>query len=106
MSVQRLQKGDTVVVIAGKDKGARGRVLLIDRERERVIVEGVNRVKRHTKPTPKNPSGGIIEKEAGIHLSNVMPLDTKTDKPTRVKMGSDKDGKKVRIAVKSGATID
>jgi large subunit ribosomal protein L24 len=102
----RIKKDDQVVVIAGKDKGARGRVLLIDRERERVIVEGVNRVKRHTKPTPKNPSGGIIEKEAGIHLSNVMPLDTKTDKPTRVKMGSDKDGKKVRIAVKSGATID
>jgi large subunit ribosomal protein L24 len=102
----RIKKDDQVVVIAGKDKGARGRVLLIDRERDRVIVEGVNRVKRHTKPTPKNPSGGIIEKEAGIHLSNVMPLDTKTDKPTRVKMGSDKDGKKVRIAVKSGATID
>jgi large subunit ribosomal protein L24 len=102
----RIKKDDQVVVIAGKDKGARGRVLLIDRERDRVIVEGVNRVKRHTKPTSKNPSGGIIEKEVGIYLSNVMPLDTKTDKPTRVKMGSDKDGKKVRIAVKSGATID
>lgn len=102
----RIKKDDQVVVIAGKDKGARGRVLLIDRERERVIVEGVNRVKRHTKPTPKNPSGGIIEKEAGIHLSNVMLLDTKTDKPTRVKMGTDKDGKKVRVAVKSGAVID
>ena len=102
----RIKKDDQVVVIAGKDKGARGRVLLIDRERDRVIVEGVNRVKRHTKPTPKNPSGGIIEKEAGIHLSNVMLLDTKTDKPTRVKSGTDKDGKKIRIAVKSGAVID
>jgi large subunit ribosomal protein L24 len=66
----------------------------------------VNRVKRHTKPTPKNPSGGIIEKEAAIHISNVMLLDTKSDKPTRVRFGEDKDGKKIRIAVKSGSTID
>jgi large subunit ribosomal protein L24 len=63
-------------------------------------------VKRNTKPTPKNPSGGIIEKEAAIHISNVMLLDTKTDKPTRVRAGSDKDGKKVRVAVKSGSVID
>ena len=102
----RIRKDDQVVVIAGKDKGAKGRVLMIIRDTDRVIVEGVNRVKRHTKPTPKNPSGGIIEKEAAIHLSNVMLLDTKTDKPTRVRMGTDKDGKKVRVAVKSGATVD
>ena len=102
----RIKKDDQVVVIAGKDKGARGRVIRVIRETERVIVEGVNRVKRHQKPTPKNPSGGIIEKEAPVHLSNVMLLDTKTDKPTRVKAGTDKDGKKVRIAVKSGAVID
>ncbi len=102
----RIKKDDLVVVIAGKDKGARGKVLRVNREVERVIVEGVNRVKRHTKPTPKNPSGGIIEKEAAIHLSNVMLLDSKTDKPTRVRMGTDKDGKKVRVAVKSGATVD
>lgn len=102
----RIKKDDQVVVIAGKDKGTKGRVLRVLREVDRVLIEGVNRVKRHTKPTPKNPSGGIIEKEAPIHLSNVMPLDTKTDKPTRVRMGTDKDGKKVRIAVKSGATID
>jgi large subunit ribosomal protein L24 len=102
----RVKKDDQVVVIAGKDKGAKGRILLVNRETDRVIVEGVNRVKRHTKPTPKNPSGGIIEKEAAIHISNVMLLDTKSDQPTRVRFGEDKDGKKIRIAVKSGSTID
>jgi large subunit ribosomal protein L24 len=102
----RIKKDDQVVVIAGKDKGAKGRVLRVIRELDRVIVEGVNRVKRHTKPTPKNPSGGIIEKEAPIHISNVMLLDTKLDKPTRVRFGRDKDGKKIRISVKSGTTID
>lgn len=102
----RVKKDDQVVVIAGKDKGAKGRVLRVDRELDRVIVEGVNRVKRHTKPTPKNPSGGIIEKEAAIHISNVMLLDTKLDKPTRVRFGRDNDDKKIRIAVKSGSTID
>lgn len=101
----RIKKDDEVVVIAGKDKGARGRILRVLREEDRVIVEGVNRVKRHTKPTPKNPAGGIIEKEAPIHVSNVMLLDTKTDQPTRVRFET-KDGKKVRIAVKSGAAID
>ncbi|MDQ3031780.1 MAG: 50S ribosomal protein L24 [Myxococcota bacterium] len=101
----RVKKDDQVVVIAGKDKGAKGRILRVNRETDRVIVEGVNRVKRHTKPTPKNPSGGIIEKEAAIHISNVMLLDTKLDKPTRVRFGADKDGKKIRIAVKSGSTI-
>lgn len=101
----RVKKDDQVVVIAGKDKGAKGRILRVLREQDRVIVEGVNRVKRHTKPTPKNPSGGIIEKEAPIHVSNVMLLDTKTDQPTRVRFET-KDGKKVRVAVKSGAAID
>ncbi len=101
----RVKKDDQVVVIAGKDKGAKGRILRVLREEDRVIVEGVNRVKRHTKPTPKNPSGGIIEKEAPIHISNVMLLDTKTDQPTRVRF-EEKDGKKVRVAVKSGSTLD
>ena len=103
MSV-RVRKDDQVVVIAGKDKGARGRVLKV--LSERVIVEGVNRVKRHQKPTQRQPQGGIIEKEASIHVSNVMPLDTKSDKPTRVKSGRDKDGRKVRLAVKSGVVLD
>ena len=101
----RVKKGDLVMVVSGGDKGAQGRVLrvLVD---DRVIVEGVNRVKRHTRPTPKNQQGGRIEKEAPIHISNVMPLDTKSNKPTRVRMGKDKDGQKVRVAVKSGAVMD
>ena len=102
----RIKKDDMVVVIAGRDKGARGRVLRVIRETERVLVEGVNRVKRHQRPTPKMQTGGIIEKEAPIHISNVMLLDTKSDKPTRVRAGETKDGKKTRVAVKSGATLD
>jgi large subunit ribosomal protein L24 len=102
----RIRKDDMVVVIAGRDKGARGRVLKVNLETQRVLVEGVNRVKRHQRPTPKIQTGGIIEKEAPIHLSNVMLLDGKSDKPTRVRFGEDKDGKKTRIAVKSGATLD
>ncbi len=102
----RIKKDDQVVVITGKDKGAKGRVLSVLREADRVLVEGVNKVKRHTKPTPKNPQGGIIEREQPIHLSNVMILDTKEDKGTRVKMGADKDGKKIRLSVRSGAALD
>lgn len=102
----RVKKDDEVVVIAGKDKGQKGRVMRVLREVDRVLVEGVNKVKRHTKPTPKNPQGGIIEREQPIHLSNVMPLDSKDEKPTRVKMGTDKDGKKVRQSVRSGTTLD
>ena len=102
----RVRKGDQVVVIAGKDKGSRGAVIRVLGEVDRVLVEGVNKMKRHTKPTPKNPQGGIVEREQPIHLSNVMPLDTKEDKPTRVKMGTDKDGKKVRISVRSGTVLD
>ena len=102
----RVKKGDQVVVIAGKDKGAKGAVIRVLGEVDRVLVEGVNKMKRHTKPTPKNPQGGILEREQPIHLSNVMLLDTKEDKPTRVKMGTDKDGKKVRISVRSGTVLD
>ena len=102
----RIKKDDMVVVISGKSKGERGRVLLVLREADKVIVEGVNKVKRHTRPTPKNREGGIIEKEAALHVSKVMLLDTKSDKPTRVKVGKDKDGNKVRIAVKTGTVLD
>ncbi len=102
----RIKKDDQVIVIAGKDKGTKGRVLSVLREADRVLVEGVNKVKRHTKPTPRNLQGGIIEREQPIHLSNVMILDAKEDKGTRVKMGTDKDGKKVRISVRSGTVLD
>lgn len=101
----RIKKDDLVVVISGKSKGVRGRVLRVLPQEERVIVEGVAKVKRHQKPTPKGP-GGIVEREAAIHVSKVMLIDTKTDKPTRVRVGTDKDGKKVRIAARSGAVID
>ena len=100
-----LKKGDKVVVVAGAHKGAKGAILKVVPETNRVIVEGVNRVKRHTKPNNQNPEGGIIEKEAAIHRSNVMLLDTKTDKPTRVRV-EERDGKKVRVAVKSGTVLD
>jgi large subunit ribosomal protein L24 len=99
----RLRKDDEVVVIAGKDKGARGKVLKVLVDRDRVIVEGINKVKRHSKPTPKS-QGGIFEKEMSIHVSNVMLLDAKTDKPTRIR-SEVKDGKKVRVSVKSGTVL-
>ena len=103
---RRIKKDDMVVVIAGKDKGAQGRVLKVLTDTDRVLVEGVNQVKRHQKPSPQFQQGGIIEKEAPIHVSNVMPLDTKTESPTRVRAGEDKDGKKVRISAKSGTVLD
>jgi large subunit ribosomal protein L24 len=101
----RIKKDDQVVVISGRDKGARGRVLKVLTEQDRVIVEGVGRVKRHTKPTQTNPQGGILEKEAPIHVSKVMLLDAKTDKPSRVRMGKDEKGNKVRVTVKSGTPV-
>jgi large subunit ribosomal protein L24 len=104
--MQRLRKNDNVVVISGKNKGARGKILKVLVDRDRVIVEGVGRVKRHTKPTQKQPQGGIIEKELPIHVSKVMLIDPKTDKPTRVRAGENKDGAKVRVAAKSGQLLD
>ena len=102
----RLKKDDLVVVIAGKNKGDKGRVLKVLREKDSVIVEKINIIKRHQKPTPKQREGGIIEKEAPIHVSKVMLVDGKSDKPTRTKIGRDKDDKKVRIAVKTGTVLD
>jgi large subunit ribosomal protein L24 len=103
MSV-RIKKGDKVVVTTGKDKGATGRVLLVDVERERALIEGVNLVKRH-QSAQKYGEAGIVEKEAPIHLSNIMIEDPKDGGPSRVRAGVDKDGKKVRIAAKSGVVI-
>jgi large subunit ribosomal protein L24 len=98
----RIKKDDQVVVIAGADKGLRGQVLRV--LGDRVIVEGVRRIKRHQSPRQYR-EGGIVEREAPIHISNVMLIDPKTDEPTRVHFGEDQDGAKVRIA-KSGAIID
>jgi large subunit ribosomal protein L24 len=106
MPKMRIKTGDQVVVIAGKDKSKRGRVLKVIPKENRVIVEGVNIVKRHTKPSPAHPEGGIIEKEAPIHASNVMLVDPKTGEPTRVGYKFLEDGTKVRYAKKSGEVID
>lgn len=105
MSVQRLQKGDTVVVISGKDKGKKGKVMRLFKEENRVTVEGINLVKRHMRPNPRMQQGGILEREQPIHASKVMLVDPKTGKGTRVKVKTDDKGVKVRVAVKSGEEI-
>ncbi len=101
-----VKTGDMVKVIAGKDKGKTGRILKAFPKQQRVLVEGINMVKKHTKPSQANPQGGIIEQEAPIHVSNVMPLDPKTGEPTRVGYKVLPNGKKVRIAKKSGEPLD
>jgi large subunit ribosomal protein L24 len=100
----RIRKGDTVVIISGKDKGKTGKVKQVLPEDDRVVIEGINLVKRHTRPTPRNPAGGIIEREQAIHASKVMPVDPKTGKGTRVSFKTLDNGQKVRIA-KSGEEI-
>ncbi len=93
------------MVIAGKDKGKVGKVLKVLPEKDRVVVEGVRIVKKHLKPTASNPEGGVVEREAPIHISNVMLVDPKTGKPTRVGIKYE-NGKKLRYAKRSGAVID
>ncbi|MFD1738294.1 50S ribosomal protein L24 [Bacillus salitolerans] len=100
-----VKKGDKVQVISGKDKGKQGVILEAFPKKDRVLVEGVNVVKKHSKPSQANPQGGIISQEAPIHVSNVMPLDPKSGQPTRVGYTL-VDGKKVRIAKKSGESLD
>jgi len=103
----QIRKNDQVVVRAGKDRGKRGRVLSVLPDRNRVIVEGVNLIKRHTRPNPqKNIKGGIVEREASIHASNVMLLDPDTNEPTRVGKKVLSDGSRVRIGRKSGSVVD
>jgi large subunit ribosomal protein L24 len=103
----RIRKNDTVVVRAGKDRGKRGRVLRVIADTNRVVVEGVNMIKRHTRPNPqRNIKGGIVEREASIHASNVMLLDPDTNEPTRVGVRTLPDGRRVRIGRKSGATVE
>lgn len=102
--MMRVKREDTVVVIAGKDKGKTGKVLRVFPKTNKVLVEGVNVITKHQKPTAVNPQGGIINKEAPIHISNVMPVDPETGKGTRVRFEV-KDGQKVRVSVKSGKEI-
>ena len=102
-----IRKNDQVIVRAGKDRGKKGRVLIVLPEKNRVVVEGVNLIKRHTRPNPqKNIKGGIVEREAAIHASNVMIVDPDTNEPTRVGKKVLSDGTRVRIGRKSGAVID
>jgi large subunit ribosomal protein L24 len=101
----RIRKGDTVIVLSGKEKGKTGKVMRVLREDDRVLVEGVNLVKRHTRPTPRNPSGGILEREQPIHACKVMPVDPKSGKGARVRFKSLENGKKIRVAVQSGEEI-
>ena len=107
MSGARIRKNDTVEVISGKDKGKRGRVIEVLPKAARVRVEGVNKIKRHTKPNPqKNVKGGIVEREDPVHVSNVALIDPKSDKPTRVGIKVMADGARVRVAVRSGMPLD
>ena len=101
----KIKKGDRVVVTTGRDKGKSGEVLAVQRDRNRVLVQGVNLVKRHQKPS-QTVQGGIIEKEASVHISNVAHIDPKTDQPTRVGYRLLDDGRKVRFAKGSGEVID
>ena len=100
-----VKTGDKVMVITGKDKGKTGVILASFPKKNRVLVEGVNIVKKHSKPSQMNPQGGIINQEAPIHVSNVMPIDPKTGEPTRVGVKVE-NGKKVRYAKKSGEVLD
>ncbi len=102
----RIRRGDTVVVITGADKGKRGEVLRVIPKEERAVVQGVNIAKKHTKPQGMGKPGGIVEQEATIHLSNIMLVDPKTSKPTRVGFRVLDDGRKVRVARPGGAVIE
>lgn len=101
----RIKTGDTVIAIAGKDKGKTGTVLSVRPDEQRAVVEGLNIIKRHTRPRPPAEPGGVIEKPAPIHLSNLSLVDPETKKPTRVRTEV-VDGKRVRVAVRSGKKID
>ncbi|MBI4212272.1 MAG: 50S ribosomal protein L24 [Deltaproteobacteria bacterium] len=102
----KIKKGDTVMVIAGKDKGKTGRVTLVDHKAGRLTVEKINVVKRHQKPNQKMKQGGIIEKELPIQVSNVMFYDQKNGKPTRLQYKLAKNGKKQRVAKNSGQVVE
>ena len=105
MAAAKIKKGDRVVVLSGKDKGKTGTVTQALPKDSKVVVEGVNIATRHRKPTQAEPQGGLVRAEAPLHVSKVAHADPKTGGPTRVRF-EERDGKKVRVAVKSGETID
>ena len=100
-----IKKGDTVIVISGESKGEQGRVLEVDREKSRAIVEGVNMVSKHTKPNAQSPQGGIIKKEAAVHISNLLLVDPASGGPTRIGRRLNDKNKLVRYSKKSGEEI-
>ena len=106
MAIAHVRKGDTVIVVAGKERGKKGKVLRVLPEKGRVVVERINMIKKHQRPTQKIRHGGIIEREGAIHLSNVMLVDPGSNTPTRVGMRALSDGKKVRVARRSGEMLD
>ncbi|BDX38245.1 50S ribosomal protein L24 [Tenuifilaceae bacterium CYCD] len=105
MSKLHIKKGDLVYVISGESKGQQGKVLSVLVSKERALVEGVNMVSKHTKPNSKHPQGGIIKKEAPIHISNLMLIDPTTGKPSRIGRKLNDKGKLVRFSKKSGEEI-
>ena len=100
-----IRRGDKVVVIAGDEKGKTGTIVSVDLNSDKAIIEGLNMVTRHNKPTASNPNGGIVKKEAPIHVSNIALADPKTGKATKVGRKEDKNGKLVRYAKKSGEVV-
>jgi large subunit ribosomal protein L24 len=104
----KLRTDDNVIVVSGKDKGKTGKILRVDRRRDRVYVEGINIVKRHTRPNPARPNAqvGVIEREGPVHISNVALVDPKENKPTRVGTRRTEDGKRMRVTKRSGTEID
>ena len=102
----KLKVGDEVIVISGKSQGQRGKILALDKKGGRIIAQGVNMKKRFARPSQENPKGGILEAEFPIHISNVMYYDSKSKSGTRIKMGINKAGKKIRMAVKGDREID
>ena len=105
MNKLKLKKGDKIIVVAGKNKGNTGEIIKVYPNKNRVMVRGINIVKRHTKPTQNN-AGGIVEKEGTIHISNIAYLDEKENKPSRLGFKVLEDGRKVRVSKKSGEVID
>jgi large subunit ribosomal protein L24 len=101
----KIKKGDQVMVITGESKGQKGRVLEVNRDKNRVLVEGINMVSKHTKPNAKAPQGGILKKEAPVHISNLMVIDPASGKPTRVGRKLNDKEKLVRYSKKSGEEI-
>ena len=108
MAGLRIRKDDNVIVISGKDKGKTGKIIRVDRARDRVYVEGINIVKRHQRPNPGQPNApvGVIEREGPVHISNVALLDPKDHKPTRIGTRRTDDGKRMRVTKRSGTEID